>query len=253
VTRPPFIAPHHTASFASIVGGGVGLAAPGAVSLAHRGVLFMDEAPEFDTRVLESLRQPLESGEVTIARSLGIVSYPARFQLVLAANPCGCAGGGDGRSGRTCECSGDKLRRYKARLSGPFRDRLDIVVELDAVSPAVLDDDHRGEPSAVVRERVLVARAAARERLQGTPWQTMAEVPGPVVRRRWRLPASLLQPIRRDVDRGTLSTRGIDRILKVAWTLADLAGRSSPGPDEIDEALLLRHGTRVVRSLATPA
>jgi magnesium chelatase family protein len=252
IVRPPFIAPHHTATFASVVGGGSGIAAPGAISLAHRGVLFLDEAPEFGGRVIDSLRQPLEAGSITLSRAGGIATYPARFLLVLAANPCACTGGARASAGRGCECSGAQLQRYKSRLSGPFRDRVDVVVTLDDVSPAMLRESLLGESTAAVRARVEAARASARERLRGTPWATTAEVPGPVLRRRWAPPRHLMRLIEADFDRGTLSNRGVDRVLKLAWTLADLAG-GDVGADEIDEALSLRHGSRVVRPHAVPA
>jgi magnesium chelatase family protein len=252
ITRPPFVAPHHTATFASVVGGGAGIASPGAISLAHRGVLFLDEAPEFGGRVLDSLRQPLESGSVTLARAGGVATYPARFLLVLAANPCACAAGAQASAGRGCECSGADRRRYTTRLSGPFRDRVDVVVTLDDVTPGLLGDRPFGDTTEHMRARVEAARARARDRLQGTPWCTTAEVPGPVVRRRWPPPRPLLQLIQNDVDRGTLSNRGVDRVLKLAWTLADLAG-CPVGADQVDEALSLRHGTRVIRRHAVPA
>jgi magnesium chelatase family protein len=244
ISRPPFCAPHHSATTAAIVGGGSGIAAPGAISLAHRGVLFLDEAPEFGARSLDALRQPLESGEVSIHRSAAVATYPSRFLLVLAANPCPCSAGGR-EPGAGCSCSTPARQRYLGRLSGPLRDRVDIQVELDPVSRAVLDGGVRGEPSAVVRERVLVARDRARRRLSGTGWATNAEVPGPAVRRRWPLGRNAMRPLYRQIERGGLSTRGLDRILKLAWTLADLAQLSAPGVDQVLEAHALRTGYTV--------
>jgi magnesium chelatase family protein len=240
MTRPPFCAPHHTASVASIVGGGSGIAAPGAISLANRGVLFLDEAPEFDRRVLDALRQPLESGTVTLTRTGGGVTYPARFQLVLAANPCPCSAGGRDRSRQDCVCSAALRRSYQSRLSGPFRDRIDLTVRLDPVSRAVLAEGARGEPSAEIRARVHEARTRAARRLRSTAWRTNAEVPGPLLRRHWPLPRTAVAPLHAQLERGLLSTRGLDRVLKVAWTLADLAGRDQPGPEEVRGALQLR-------------
>jgi magnesium chelatase family protein len=223
-----------------MVGGGSGIAQPGAVSLAHRGVLFLDEAPEFGAKTLDALRQPLESGEVTIARAHGITTYPARFLLVLAANPCPCAAGGRDPAVSGCICAPGVRLRYQSRLSGPLHDRIDLTVWLSTVSRAVLEEGAAGESTGVVRERVAEARERARCRFRGTPWTTNGEVPGPVLRRHWRVPAPALRPVHRAVAANLLSTRGIDRVLKVAWTLADLAGRDLPGPEEVHEALLLR-------------
>ena len=251
INRPPFCAPHHSASTPSIVGGGSGIAAPGAISLAHRGVLFLDEAPEFSRRALDALRQPLESGQVTISRSAAVATYPSRFLLVLAANPCPCsAGGRDPGSG--CTCSSPVRDRYLARLSGPLRDRVDIAVGLEPVSRAVLDSQARGESSAAVRQRVLGARERARRRLAGTAWSTNAEVPGPAVRRHWSLRRDAMRPLYAQLDRGGLSTRGLDRILKLSWTLADLADVPEPGVEQVLEAHALRTGYTVA-TLRVPA
>lgn len=251
ITRPPFCAPHHSATTAAIVGGGTGIAAPGAISLAHRGVLFLDEAPEFGARSLDALRQPLESGEVTIQRSAAVATYPSRFLLVLAANPCPCSAGGR-ESGDRCACSSPTRQRYLGRISGPLRDRVDIVVGLEPVSRAVLENGARGEPTAAVRERVLAARDRARHRLAGTGWTTVGDVPGPAIRRRWPLRREATRPLYRQLDRGDLSTRALDRILKLAWTLADLAQLPEPGVDEVLEAHALRTGYTVA-TLRVPA
>jgi magnesium chelatase family protein len=243
VGHPPFCSPHHSTTLAAVVGGGSGIAGPGMISLAHRGVLFLDEAPEFSPRVLDALRQPLESGEVVLARAGGVARYPCRFLLVLAANPCPCAAAGRDTEAADCSCPSGVRGRYRARLSGPLRDRVDLTVELGAVSRAVLAEGSSGEPSSVIRARVIEARDRARHRLRGTPWTTSGEVPGPVLRRRWPLGNDVMQPLRR-ASQGRLSTRGIDRVLKVAWTLADLAGRDRPTVDDVEEALGLRTGAR---------
>ncbi len=232
--RPPFEAPHHTASSAAIVGGGAGLARPGAVSLAHAGVLFLDEAPEFPTRVLDTLRQPLERGEIVLHRAHGATRYPARFQLVLAANPCPCgrfAGTGEG-----CSCAPIARRRYLSRLSGPLLDRIDIQVQVAAAARA----DEPGEPSGAVAARVAEARAAATERLAPCGWRVSAEVPGTWLREATSRAACA--GLWRAVDRGALTARGFDRALRLAWTLADLEGVASPGVDHVAEALALRQG-----------
>lgn len=244
ITRPPFCAPHHSATTAAIVGGGSGIAAPGAISLAHRGVLFLDEAPEFGARSLDALRQPLESGEVTIQRSAAVATYPSRFLLVLAANPCPCSAGGR-EVGDRCGCSSPARNRYLGRISGPLRDRIDIQVGLEPVSRAVLDNAARGESTAVVRERVLAARDRAEHRLAGSGWRTVGEVPGPAMRRRWPLRREAIRPLYRHLDRGDLSTRALDRILKIAWTLADLAQLDQPGVEQVLEAHDLRTGYTV--------
>jgi magnesium chelatase family protein len=236
--RPPFEDPHHTATPAAVVGGGSGIPRPGAASRAHRGVLFMDEAPEFSPRVLETLRQPLEHGELVIHRAGGSARYPARFQLVLAANPCPC-GKAVGK-GLECTCQPMARRRYWARLSGPLLDRVDLQVEVHQASRAEIDGTGRGESTVVVAARVAAARQAQAERLAGTGWSTNAEVPGHWIRAALGADRSLLADLDRALDRGLLSLRGVDRVLRVAWTLADLAGRTAPGRAEIGQGLLLR-------------
>ncbi len=237
VRRPPFEDPHHTATPAAVVGGGTGLPRPGAASRAHRGVLFMDEAPEFSPRVLQTLRQPLEHGELVIHRSGGTARYPARFQLVLAANPCPC-----GRSvgkGLECTCTPMQRRRYFSRLSGPLLDRVDVQIEVLPVTRADRLDGSEPESTATVAARVTRAREAARRRLDGTPWRTNAEVPGSWLREHSG-PRGARRRLEDALDRGVLSLRGADRVLRVAWTLADLADVGVPGEREIGQALLLR-------------
>jgi magnesium chelatase family protein len=240
LSRPPFCAPHHSATVASLVGGGSGVPTPGTISLAHRGLLFLDEATEFERRALDALRQPLESGVVRLNRAGGAATYPARFQLVLAANPCPCARGGRSTDASSCRCSSTQLRAYQNRLSGPLLDRIDLRARMEPVSRAVLAHGAAGEPTADVRERVLEARARAAYRLAGTPWTTNSDVPGPDLRRHWPIPADALTSLSAGYDRGTLSTRGLDRVMKVAWTLADLAGRDVPNQEDVDRAFGLR-------------
>ncbi|MFX0537720.1 YifB family Mg chelatase-like AAA ATPase [Ornithinimicrobium sp. Y1847] len=236
VRRSPFVAPHHSASMASVIGGGSGAVRPGAVSRAHRGVLFLDEAPEFRRDVLDGLRQPLESGEVVIARADRHVRMPARFQLVLAANPCPCGSGGP----RGCTCPPARRASYFARLSGPLLDRMDLKVGVSAVARSDLALGP-GEPSSVVAQRVLEARARQRERWRDEPWSLNAEAPGSELRQgRWQLPSAERAPLDRALDEGTLTLRGLDRCLRVAWTLADLSGLDRPRSSQVHQAMTLR-------------
>jgi magnesium chelatase family protein len=240
VVRPPYQAPHHTASAAALVGGGVGVARPGAASLAHRGVLFLDEAPEFSRVVLDTLRQPMERGEVELARGDATVVYPARFQLILAANPCPCGRGG-GR-GLDCACTPDQKRRYASRLSGPLLDRVDLQVPVMPVTRAELVEGRGGEASAAVRERVLAARERSCRRFADEPWSTNAEIPGPALRSIHPVQAEGRAMVLDEVGRGRLTARGMDRVLRVAWTLADLGGVDRPGAAEVSAAIMLRGG-----------
>ena len=235
ITRPPFVAPHHTSSVAALVGGGSGLARPGAVSRAHRGVLFLDECAELRLSALEALRTPLEDGEIRLARRDGVACYPARFQLVLAANPCPCAP----TDPRDCICPSAAKRRYLGKLSGPLMDRVDLRVQMHTLRTGAFAAED-GESTARVRERVAMARNAAAERWRPYGIRTNAEVSGALLRRRFRLPGSAMVPLRTALDRGLLSNRGVDRCLRVAWTLADLAGRASPGLNDVSSALSFR-------------
>jgi magnesium chelatase family protein len=239
--RPPYCAPHHSASMAALVGGGTGLPRPGAVSMAHHGVLFLDEAAEMNTQVLDALRQPLESGHVVIARAAGMLRLPARLLLVLAANPCPC--GRYGSPSGECECPPSAVRRYRARLSGPLLDRIDLRVPVDPVSRAeLLAQGVGGEPTAEVAQRVLAARERAAARYAGLPWQVNSDVPGHELRTRWAPPPGAILRAERDMDRGLLTARGLDRVLRVAWTVADLAGHDRPTAADVDAALALRTG-----------
>ncbi|MET7641713.1 YifB family Mg chelatase-like AAA ATPase [Streptomyces sp. NPDC005438] len=241
ISTAPYCAPHHSATMPSIVGGGNGVPRPGAVSLAHRGVLFLDEAPEFSGKVLDALRQPLESGHVVVARSAGMVRLPAKFALILAANPCPC--GRHSLVGAACECPPSLVRRYQARLSGPLLDRVDLRVAVERVSRAELAQAvTTSEDSATVAERVVTARERAAHRYVDTPWRTNSEVPGHELRTLWPLPGEVMSQAERDLERGLLSARGLDRVLRVAWTIADLTGRDRPGSQEVARALHLRTG-----------
>jgi magnesium chelatase family protein len=236
VRRGPFVDPHHTSSAAAIVGGGSGLPRPGAASLAHHGVLLLDEAPEFPRPALEALRQPLERGEVWLARAKGAARFPARFQLVVTANPCPC--GFAGSTVRPCSCPPLAVRRYAQRLSGPLLDRIDLHGLVGPVSRAALAADAEApETTEVVARRVAAARARQRHRYRGHSWQTNAGVPSRRLALDWPIPPEVTAPIVAAVTSGRLTARGSDRVLRVAWTLADLAGRDVPGRDEVGEAL----------------
>jgi magnesium chelatase family protein len=238
LTDPPFCAPHHTASKAAIVGGGSsGTIRPGAASLAHHGCLFLDEAPEFARDTLDALRQPLEAGEVVVARAGVTARFPARFTLVLAANPCPCAR--STAAGRAaCTCTPSARRRYLGRLSGPLLDRVDVKVDFLPVSRAeLLSDRNFTESGAVVARRVLAARQRSAARLRGTPWRLNAEIPGSELRRRFAPAPGALTPLERAMDLGEISARGAHRILRLAWTAADLAGADRPGRDDVSYAL----------------
>jgi magnesium chelatase family protein len=236
--RPPYENPHHTATAVAIIGGGSGLPRPGAASRAHRGVLFLDEAPEYDRGVLDALRQPLESGELVIHRSAGSAAYPARFQLVLAANPCPC-GKATGK-GVDCICTPTMRRRYQARMSGPLLDRVDIQLEVERVSLADFGQPAAEEGTASIAERVRAARNRQLDRLLPFGLETNAQVPGRLLRGVLRLDASTTRILDFALERGSLTARGYDRVLRLAWTLADLSRRDVPDTDDVGQALGLR-------------
>ena len=235
VTRPPLVAPHHTSSVTALIGGGSGMARPGAVSRAHRGVLFLDECAEIGAHALEALRTPLEEGEVRLARRDGVAVYPARFQLVLAANPCPCAP----PDPRECICAGAVKRRYLGKLSGPLLDRIDLRVQMHRVRKGALTADV-GESTAIVRERVIRARAIAAERWRPYGVRTNAEASGALLRQHFRLDNKTMQPLRAALDRGLLSIRGVDRTMRVAWSIADLDGRDMPNVADVSTAMGFR-------------
>jgi magnesium chelatase family protein len=241
--RPPFESPHHSATAAAIIGGGSGLPRPGAASRAHRGVLFLDEAPEYERRVLDALRQPLESGELVIHRSAGTAAYPARFQLVLAANPCPC-GKASGK-GLDCTCTPMMRRRYLARMSGPLLDRVDIQLQVERVSLAEFGQGGAEEDTASVAARVRNARGRQLERLVPFGLETNSQVPGRVLRGELRLPPVATRILDHSLERGVLTARGYDRVLRLAWTLADLGHRERPDMNDIGQALGLRQAAAV--------
>ena len=239
--RPPLESPHHTSTAASLVGGGSGVIRPGAAARASHGVLFLDEAPEFQPAALDALRQPLESGVITIHRANAVAQFPARFQLVLAANPCPC--GQYGSVDSDCVCTPHVRRKYLARLSGPLMDRIDIQLRVSRVTAVRLrlGDESPSFTSATARQRVTDARAAAAERLGQTPWRLNSEVPGAWLRsRERRLGPETTSSIDRALERGGLTMRGYDRVLRLGWSIADLAGAVIPTTDHIGRALYLR-------------
>lgn len=239
IVRPPFADPHHTASAVSIVGGGSRIIRPGAASLAHLGVLFLDEAPEFPPKVLDSLRQPLESGEISVRRAEATAVFPARFLLALARNPCPC--GFSNVAGYACECKPDTVRRYRTRISGPVIDRIDVQIDLALPSMADINDGlQSAESTKVIADRVAAARARQERRLDGTPWRTNGSVPGVYLRSELKLPASVTAPIYERLRNGNSTIRGVDRTLRVAWTIADLAGHDRPTRDDAELAVQLR-------------
>jgi len=244
-TRPPLEAPHHTASAAAIVGGGSGVIRPGAAARAAHGVLFLDEAPEFAPAALDALRQPLESGVIAISRATATARFPARFQLVLAANPCPCGNAGT-RDG-DCRCTAMAVRRYLGRLSGPLLDRVDIRMDVHRITAGQLraSAELPRLSTAAARERILVARATAAERLRATPWRVNAHVAGSWLRSPIGSPArGATAALDRALERGGITMRGYDRVLRLAWTLSDLDGTSRPAADHIGRALYLRKAAR---------
>ncbi|PID97798.1 MAG: Mg chelatase-like protein [Actinobacteria bacterium] len=239
IRTPPLYAPHHSMTLPALIGGGHTLPRPGAVSLAHGGILFLDEAPEFAPSVLDALRQPLEDGVVSLHRARGHTRYPARFQLILASNPCPC--GQSGARLAHCECTSLEKRRYQARLSGPLRDRIDITVPMRTPTRADLATDS-GEHSSDVKARVIGARERQAHRLAHTPWSLNAHLPGAWIRKNTPIPSDIRQHLDSAIDRGTLSMRGADRVLRLLWTIADLNSHNTPDMADLALALVLRSG-----------
>jgi magnesium chelatase family protein len=233
VSARPFRAPHHTVSDVALVGGGA-LPRPGEISLAHHGVLFLDEMPEFSRHVLEVLRQPIEEGIVRIARAARTATFPAAFMLIGAMNPCPCGHAGDEM--KPCRCTPQQVDRYVSRLSGPLRDRIDLSVTVTALPPRDLHEESGGEPSASIRARVVAARARQLAR-DGT---LNARLEGRRLRTRVRLDASGRQLLEKALARLTLSARGFDRVLRVARTIADLDCCEGVAAEHIGEALQFR-------------
>jgi magnesium chelatase family protein len=236
LSERPFRAPHHTISDAALVGGG-SIPRPGEISLAHHGVLFLDETPEFSRRVLDMLRQPLEEGRITVARAARTVSFPARFVLVAAMNPCPCGYAGDPR--RACRCTPMQITKYRSNLSGPLRDRIDLIVDVQPVAIGDMTSEAQGETSAAVRERVLAARACQAAR--GTRGARVnAQLHGKLLDRICTLDAAGRRLLERSAEKLHLSARGFHRVLKVARTIADLAAAERIAPEHLAEALQYR-------------
>ncbi|MFT3943218.1 MAG: YifB family Mg chelatase-like AAA ATPase [Ancrocorticia sp.] len=234
---PPFSAPHHTASAAALIGGGT-YPRPGAVSRAHNGILFLDELPEFQRDVMQALRQPMESGEVQIHRARTSVTYPARFQFIGAANPCPCGRFFDNAA--RCSCKSRDRREYFRRIGGPLLDRFDINVVMSLPSRVELKLDTNTERSAVVAERVALSRERSQARLRDTEWTRNAQVSGAWLRKNTPLPPAVEKQFDAALAHGELSLRAVDKIMRVAWTLADLAGHVGPDSGDFHQAFALR-------------
>jgi magnesium chelatase family protein len=241
VDRRPFRSPHHTISPAGLLGGGSGSIRPGEVSLAHHGVLFLDEVTEFRRDALEGLRQPIEDGRVVVVRAAGAVDFPARFTLVAAANPCPCGFDGDPR--RRCRCLPNRVEAYRQRLSGPLLDRIDIRLRIPRLSRAELLGSEAAESSADIQERVEEARDRQRRRFRDQPFRCNADMTGAAARRAAVLTPTAEATLAQAVDRYALTGRGFDRALKVARTVADLAGSDPVDTPHLLEALRFRGQT----------
>lgn len=243
ITRPPFRAPHHSVSRSGVLGGGSGRVRPGEVSKAHLGTLFLDEFPLFHADIVEALREPLESGEITIARGDDEATYPARTMVVLACNPCPCGDYHPANRDNTCTCSEVRRREYRRKISGPIADRIDITRHVEPVRPYEIDDPlARPEPTADVRARVSAARERQADRYAGTRWRVNADVPGPILRERFPIEARAQKRVDTEVYAARLTGRGAVRVHRLAWTIADLRGLDHPGLAEVDVALRLRSG-----------
>lgn len=239
----PFVSPHHTTTRVAMVGGGAHAIRPGASSLAHNGVLFIDEAPECGIGILDSLRQPLESGEITIARSIGNLTFPAQFLLVLAANPCPC-GKFTGR-GRNCTCTSQQVRRYLGKLSGPLMDRIDLRVIVDPVSRTEMAENELGESSAVIRQRVIAARAVAEKRFANESWKLNSQIPARALRTTYQPERAAMNFLHDELDRENLTARGLHKVIRTAWTLADLHHHEIVTLADVQQAYQLRDGVEL--------
>lgn len=237
ITRRPFRCPHHTTSHIGLVGGGT-CPKPGEISLAHRGVLFLDEIAEFPRQALEALRQPLEDGFVTVSRAAGSYRFPAKFILLAASNPCPCGSYGDSR--KKCVCTRNQILAYQKRLSGPFLDRIDLYVYCAAIPADKLADLRPGESSSVIRRRVQQARERQKVRLQGTPFTCNAELSAKAIKDLCPLDEESMSVLQKAVTVLNLSGRSFHRIIKVARTIADLSGSDNITKLHIQEALQFR-------------
>jgi len=250
IVRPPFFAPHHDASKASLLGGGTGRVRPGEVSRSHCGVLFLDEFPLFRQDVIDALRQPLESGEVTIARGEESATYPARGMVVMACNPCPCGEYAPTLAGNRCTCTQMQRHHYSHRVTGPVHDRIDI---LRHVLPPTAPDDalpgERRERSEEVRERVAAAREHQQARYTGREWRLNSQVPSARLARDWPLPDAGRARLEKEVLAGRLSRRGAVRVHRLAWTVADLRGDDTPSVRDVDTAYRLRQGEPLVEAV----
>lgn len=250
LTRPPFRAPHHTASRAGILGGGTGRVHPGEVSKATHGVLFLDEFPLLPADIIEALRQPLESGEITIARGDDEATFPAAGMLVLACNPCPCGEYSTRSRDHRCICSEVKRRGYRRKISGPIGDRIDITRVVEPLGRAEDGDRlHVPETSATVLARVTAARLRQQLRYAGHGWRLNSQVPGPELTARWPMSPDATRRLDAAVYGGTLTRRGAAKVHRVAWSVADLRGSAQPGIEELEVALRLRTGADLESSL----
>lgn len=238
-TTAPFISPHHSTTRIAMVGGGAHVIKPGVCSLAHRGVLFIDEAPECSSGVLDSLRQPLESGAITISRATGNLSFPAKFILVLAANPCPC--GKFSGKGKGCTCSSVQIRRYLNKLSGPLLDRIDLRVKVENVSRAELASSDN-ECSTDIRKRVIKARERAASRYANEIWKLNSEIPPRALRTTYKPEKAAMNFLHDELDKERITARGLHKIIRTSWTIADLKGINQPTLTEVKEAYELREG-----------
>ena len=239
----PIVSPHHTTTRVAMVGGGAHAIRPGACSLAHHGVLFIDEAPECPSGVLDSLRQPLEAGTVTIARSIGNVTFPARFLLVLAANPCPC-GKFSGR-GRNCTCTSAQVRRYLGKLSGPLMDRIDLRVHVEPVGRIDMARNELGESSALIRARVIAARAVAEQRFAGLGYSLNSQIPARSLRTNFQPERAAMSFLHDELEREHITARGLHKIVRVSWTLSDLHGHALPTLADVKQAHSIRGGVEL--------
>lgn len=251
IVRPPFEAPHHTASAVSLIGGGSGLPTPGLVSLANHGVLFLDEAPEFQQPALEVLRQALESGQVVISRSAGVAKFPAKFQLLLAANPCPC--GNSLNPKIQCVCTATAKQRYLNRLSGPLLDRVDIRLQIQSINATqalIAREQLNRITSADARAQVERAREMAKDRFATFDFQLNSQIPGALLRKTFAVSKQSTRLLDIALKRGAISMRGYDRCLRLARTICDLEGLDAVDESHISRAVTIRGADRFSQQAA---